>query len=372
MSFYRSQTRRIHLGPVAIGHGAPVVVQSMTSTDTRDAAATLAQIERLAVAGCEVVRCAVPDLEAALAFRQITALSPLPVIADIHFDAGLAVAAVENGAASLRINPGNIGGEAAVRRVVEAAKMHGVPIRVGANSGSLPKDLLAAHGGPTPAAIVQAALRQARLLEDLGFEQIKVSLKSSSVLDAIAAYRLFAGQCDYPLHLGVTEAGGLLAGTVKSSVGIGALLLEGIGDTLRVSLTADPVREVEVAWHLLRACGLRQRGVEIISCPTCGRTEIELIPLLEAAEKELASVRAPLTVAIMGCVVNGPGEAAHADVGLAGGRGQGVIFAKGQVVKKVAEADLLAALMEEVRRVEEEWDSQDQESEGPALGDHQQ
>lgn len=357
MPFDRLKTRRINIGQVPIGGGAPVVVQSMTSTDTRDVAATLAQIARLAQAGCEVVRCAVPDLEAAQAFRGITASSPLPVIADIHFDASLAVAAVENGAAALRINPGNIGGQPAVRRVVDAAKAFGVPIRVGANSGSLPKDLLAAHGGPCPAAIAQAALRQARLLEAMGFDQIKVSLKSSSVLDTIAAYRLFAKECDYPLHLGVTEAGGLLAGTVKSSVGIGALLLEGLGDTLRVSLTADPVREVEVAWHLLRACGLRQRGVEIISCPTCGRTEIELIPLLEAAEKELASIKAPLTVAIMGCVVNGPGEAAHADVGLAGGRGQGVIFAKGQVVKKVAEADLLAALMAEVRRAQDEWDS---------------
>ncbi|MFH1035573.1 MAG: flavodoxin-dependent (E)-4-hydroxy-3-methylbut-2-enyl-diphosphate synthase [Pseudomonadota bacterium] len=355
MPFDRAQTRRLLVGGVPIGGDAPVAVQSMTSTDTRDVGATCAQIGRLAAAGCEVVRCAVPDQAAALAFRGITDASPLPVIADIHFDASLAVLAVENGAAALRINPGNIGGEAAVRRVVDAAQAHGVVIRVGANSGSLPKDLLAAHGGPCPAAIVQAALRQARLLEGMGFDQIKVSLKSSSVLDTITAYRLFAQQCDYPLHLGVTEAGGLLAGTVKSAIGIGALLLEGLGDTLRVSLTADPVREVEVAWHLLRACGLRQRGVEIISCPTCGRTEIELIPLLEAAEKELASVAAPLTVAIMGCVVNGPGEAAHADVGLAGGRGQGVIFAKGQVVKKVAEGDLLAALMEEVRRAEGEW-----------------
>lgn len=351
MPFDRSQTRRIHIGQVPIGGGAPVIVQSMTSTDTRDAAATLAQIERLAVAGCEVVRCAVPDLEAALAFKQITASSPLPVIADIHFDAALAVAAVENGAASLRINPGNIGGDAAVRRVVEAAKTHGVPIRVGANSGSLPKDLLAAHGGPTPAAIVQAALRQARLLEDLGFGQIKVSLKSSSVLDTIAAYRLFAQQCGYPLHLGVTEAGGLLAGTVKSSVGIGALLLEGLGDTLRVSLTADPVREVEVAWHLLRACGLRQRGVEIISCPTCGRTEIELIPLLEAAEKELARVKAPLTVAIMGCVVNGPGEARDADLGVAGGAGEGLIYRRGELIRKVKEEDLVTAFLEEARKL---------------------
>ena len=351
MPYTRDKTKRLNLGQVPIGGGAPVAVQSMTSSDTRDPEATLAQIQRLSQAGCEVIRCAVPDLEAAQAFGPICAASPLPVVADVHFDARLAVAALENGAAGLRINPGNIGGEEAVKRVVEAAKAHGAPIRVGANSGSLPKDLLAKHGGPCPEALVEAALRHVRFLEKRGFDQIKVSLKSSSVLDTIAAYRLFAKESNLPTHLGVTEAGGLLAGTVKSSVGIGALLLEGIGDTLRVSLTADPVREVEMAWHLLRACGLRQRGVEIISCPTCGRTEIELIELVEAAEKELAFIKTPLTVAIMGCVVNGPGEAAHADVGVAGGRGQGVLFAKGEVLKKVPESDLLEALMNQVRRL---------------------
>ncbi|KMY66353.1 4-hydroxy-3-methylbut-2-en-1-yl diphosphate synthase [Desulfocarbo indianensis] len=355
MPFTRQTTRQIKLGKVPVGGGAPVAVQSMTSTDTRDPAATLAQIQRLAQAGCEVARCAVPDMAAAQAFAPICRQSPLPVVADIHFDAALAVAAVENGAAGLRINPGNIGGEAAVQRVVEAAKAHRVPIRVGANSGSLPKDLLAKHGGPCPAALVEAALRHVRLLERRGFYDIKVSLKSSSVLDTIAAYRLFAQDHDLPTHLGVTEAGGLLAGTVKSALGIGALLLDGIGDTFRVSLTADPVREVEVAWHLLRACGLRKRGVEIISCPTCGRTEIDLIGLVEAAEKELAFIQAPLTVAIMGCVVNGPGEASHADVGVAGGRGQGVLFAKGRVIRKVPEADLLSAFMAEVRRAAERF-----------------
>jgi (E)-4-hydroxy-3-methylbut-2-enyl-diphosphate synthase len=348
----RAETRRIHLGKVPIGGGAPVAVQSMTNTDTRDPEATLAQIGRLAAAGCEVVRCAVPDARAAGALAAIAAASPLPVVADIHFDHRLAVAAVESGAAGLRINPGNIGGESAVRRVVDAARAHGAPIRVGANSGSLPRDLLEAHGGPAPAALAEAALRQVRFLEGLGFGEIKVSLKSSSVLDTIAAYRLFAGQSDLPTHLGVTEAGGLVAGAVKSSVGIGALLLEGIGDTIRVSLTADPVREVEVAWHLLRACGLRRRGVEIISCPTCGRTEMDLLGLVERAEPELAKVSAPLTVAIMGCVVNGPGEAAHADVGVAGGRGQGVLFAKGRVLRKVPEDRLLEALVAEVRRLE--------------------
>ncbi len=349
--YTRDQTRRIVVGKVPLGHGAPVAVQSMASTDTRDAAATLAQIERLAGAGCEIIRCAVPDMEAAEAFKPICAASPLPVIADIHFEARLAVAAVENGAAGLRINPGNIGGEAAVQRVVDAARAHGAPIRVGANSGSLPQDILERCGGPNPRALVEAALGHVRLLEDKGFTDIKVSLKSSNVLDTIAACRLWAETSDIPQHLGITEAGGLLPGTVKSAVGIGALLLEGIGDTLRISLTADPVKEVEAAWHLLRACGLRARGVEIISCPSCGRTEIELIPLLEAAEKELAAITEPLTVAIMGCVVNGPGEAAHADVGVAGGRGQGVLFESGQVVKKFPEADLLPELLKAVQRV---------------------
>ncbi len=354
MAYGRGQTRRINLGPVPIGGGAPVAVQSMTSTDTRDAAATLAQIGRLAAVGCEVVRCAVPDMEAAAAFEAITAASPLPVVADVHFDHRLAVAALKHGAAGLRINPGNIGGEKAVAEVVAAARDAGAPIRVGANSGSLPRDIAEACGGPTPAALVEAALRHVGMLEARGFTDIKVSLKSSSVLDTIAAYRLFAQRHPAPLHLGVTEAGGLTAGTVKSALGIGVLLLEGLGDTFRVSLTAEPEREVEVAWHLLRACGLRARGVEIISCPTCGRTEIDLIGLLQKAEPELAKVAAPLTVAIMGCVVNGPGEASHADVGVAGGRGQGVLFARGEVIRKLPEHELLSALMDEVRRVAQE------------------
>ena len=346
----REQTRRIHLGAVPIGRGAPVAVQSMTNTDTRNTEATLAQIEALRAAGCEVIRCAVPDQEAAKAFSAITQASPLPVVADIHFDARLAVSAVENGAAGLRINPGNIGDESQVDRVVDAAKAHGAPIRVGANSGSLPKDLVAEYGGPNAEAMVQAALRHVRYLEKKGFHDIKVSLKSSSVITTVEANRRFAELSDCPLHLGVTEAGGLLAGTVKSSVGLGSLLMEGLGDTFRVSLTADPMREVEVAWHILRAAGLRARGVEIISCPTCGRTEIDLLGLAAAVEKELAVIETPLTVAVMGCVVNGPGEASHADVGVAGGRGQGVIFAKGELVEKVPEERLLERLLEEVRK----------------------
>jgi len=355
MKYTRQNTRRIHLGAVPIGGGAPVAVQSMTNTDTRDTAATLAQIDLLAAAGCEVVRSAVPDLEAATALKAIVRASPLPVVADVHFDHHLAVAALKSGAAGLRINPGNIGGEAAVAEVAAAARERSAPIRVGANSGSLPKDLLEAHGGPTPRALVEAALRHVALLEKHGFGDIKVSLKSSSVLTTIDAHRLLAEKSDLPTHLGVTEAGGLIAGTVKSSLGIGALLLEGIGDTIRISLTADPVREVEVAWHLLAACGLRRRGVEIISCPTCGRTEMDLFGLVERAERELAAIRAPITVAIMGCVVNGPGEARHAQVGIAGGRGHGVLFAGGEVLRKLAEDELLPALMAEVRRLEQDW-----------------
>ncbi len=355
MRYTRGKTRTIRLGSVTIGGGAPVAVQSMTNTDTRDAQATLAQIRELAQAGCEVIRCAVPDMEAAAAFQTVCAQSPLPVVADVHFDARLAVAALENGAAGLRINPGNIDSPRALDRVVDAAKAAGAPIRVGANSGSLPKDLLAKHGVPSAEALVEAALRHVRLLEKRGFYDIKVSLKSSSVPRTIEACRRFAELCDCPQHLGVTEAGGLAAGTVKSALGIGALLLEGIGDTFRVSLTAHPLREVEAAWHILRACGLRRRGVEIVSCPTCGRTEIDLIALLEAAEPQLARLSAPLTVAIMGCVVNGPGEAKEADLGVAGGRGQGVLFVKGRVVKKVPEDRLLEELLQAARRAQAEY-----------------
>jgi (E)-4-hydroxy-3-methylbut-2-enyl-diphosphate synthase len=285
------------------------------------------------------------------------------VVADIHFDARLAVDAVENGAKGLRINPGNIGSTKAVDRVVDAAKAHQIPIRVGANSGSLPKELLQKHGGPTTEAIIEAALGHVRLLEERGFFEIKVSLKSSSVLNTIAACRALAEITDCPQHIGVTEAGGIMSGTVKSAMGIGALLMEGIGDTFRVSLTADPVREVEAAWHILRAAGLRQRGVEIVSCPTCGRTEIDLMGLLAKVEKELAVITAPLTVAVMGCVVNGPGEASHADVGLAGGRGQGIIFAKGKVIKKVPESDLVEAFMAQVLKAQNEYFQQQKDRE---------
>lgn len=349
------QTRTVMIGPVPVGGGHPVVVQSMCNTDTADALATLAQISALHRAGCELVRLAVPNEKACAALPEITAASPLPLIADIHFDHRLAVAALEAGMAALRINPGNIGGARKVDRVVDAAKAHGAAIRIGVNAGSLDKKLLEAHGGPTPEAMVQSALDHVALLEKRGFHDIKVSLKSSSVTRTIRAYRLLAEVCDYPLHVGVTEAGTLLRGAVKSSVGLGVLLAEGLGDTLRVSLTHDPVAEVGVAWEILRALDLRARGPEIISCPTCGRTEIALIELAQAVEAELATVEEVFTVAVMGCVVNGPGEAREADVGLAGGRDKGVVFRKGQVVRSVrGNENLLPALMDEVRALIEE------------------
>ena len=336
-----------------MGGGAPVVVQSMTNTDTRDAAATLAQIGRLHQAGCELVRVAVPDEAAVAALAAICAASPLPVIADIHFSHQLAVASLEAGVSALRINPGNIGGSDKVARVVDAAKAHKAPIRVGVNAGSLEKHLLERFGGPTAEALVESALGHVRQLEARGFQDIKVSMKSSSVPLTIASYRLLAKQCDYPLHVGITEAGTLFRGAIKSAVGIGILLAEGLGDTIRVSLTHDPVREVDVAWQILAALDLRHHGPEIISCPTCGRTEIDLIGLAEAVEARLQGVPEKITVAVMGCVVNGPGEAREADVGIAGGRGKASVFRKGQVIRTVkgGQEEFLAALMQEVETV---------------------
>jgi len=347
----RARTRSLFVGDVGIGGDNPVRVQSMTNTDTRDVDATLTQIAALASAGCEIVRLAVLDLEASMALKKICAATPVPLIADIHFDSRLAVQAVEAGVRGLRINPGNIGGADKVDRVVHAARAAGVPIRIGVNSGSVDKDLLRKHGGPTPAAMVESALEHVRLLEERGFDAIKISLKSSSVLGTIAAYRLMAKTVDYPLHIGVTEAGTAMRGAVKSSVGLGILLAEGIGDTLRVSLTADPVEEMLVAWEILRALGLRARGPEIVSCPTCGRTEIGLIELAAAVEDRLRGVEEIFTVAVMGCVVNGPGEAREADIGVAGGRDSGLIFRKGEVVRKVkGRAELLPAFMEELEK----------------------
>jgi (E)-4-hydroxy-3-methylbut-2-enyl-diphosphate synthase len=346
----KNRTRAIRLGALSVGGGAPVMVQSMTNTDTRDVEATLAQIARLEARGCEAVRLAVPDRAAAAALAAIRARARLPLIADIHFDHRLAVAALEAGLEGLRINPGNIGPREHVNRVVDAAKAHHAVIRVGVNSGSVEKRLLEKYGGPCPAALVESALGHVRMLEDRGFGDIKISLKSSSVLHTIEAYRKLSEACDYPLHIGVTEAGGLMRGTVKSAVGLGILLHVGIGDTLRVSLTADPAEEVTVAWEILRALGLRSRGPEIISCPTCGRTESDLFALARAVEERLAESTADIRVAVMGCVVNGPGEAREADLGLAGGRDKGVIFRRGEVIRSVrGQEALLAAFMEELQ-----------------------
>ena len=348
MELPRKQTRQLKLGSVRIGGGAPIAIQSMTNTDTRDVEATLGQIKRLHDAGCEIVRVAVPDETAARALRVIHDASPIPVIADIHFDYRLALMALE----ALRINPGNIGERKNVEMVVDAAKARGAVIRVGVNSGSVEKRLLEQYGGPTPQAMVESALGHVRILEEHGFYDTKISIKSSSVLNTIECYRLLSQRCDYPLHLGVTEAGGVLRGAIKSSVGMGVLLSEGIGDTLRVSLTAAPEEEMTVAWELLRALGLRQRGPEIISCPTCGRTEIDLIGLAQEVERRLRTENAPIKVAVMGCVVNGPGEAREADLGMAGGRDKGIIFRKGEVIRSVrGQEALLAAFMEELDKL---------------------
>jgi (E)-4-hydroxy-3-methylbut-2-enyl-diphosphate synthase len=340
-------TRQLHVGKVAIGGGAPVAVQSMTNTDTRDAAATLAQIGRLVEAGCEIVRCAVPDAEAAGALAAICRESPLPVIADIHFDYRLALASLEAGVQGLRLNPGNIGERWKVEEVVRGCAGRSIPIRIGVNGGSLEPELLAKYGQPTAAAMVESALGHIRILEDLGFREIKVSLKASDIHRTVAAYRLLADQVDYPLHIGITEAGTTWSGTIKSAIGLGVLLYAGIGETLRVSLTGDPVEEVRVGWEILKSLELRDHGPVFVSCPTCGRCQVDLIPVAEEVERRLHDLPRKITVAVMGCVVNGPGEAREADVGIAGGKGQGLLFRKGKVVRKVPESELADPLVEE-------------------------
>ncbi|MDQ7836671.1 MAG: flavodoxin-dependent (E)-4-hydroxy-3-methylbut-2-enyl-diphosphate synthase [Humidesulfovibrio sp.] len=345
----RKHTRTLNVGAVGVGGGNPVRVQSMTNVDTRDVLSASAQVAELARAGCEIVRLAVPDEAAAKALAAIRKSSPVPLIADIHFDHRLALMALQAGVDGLRINPGNIGGKAKVDAVVRAAAERGVPIRIGVNSGSVEKALLARFGGPTPEAMVESALGHVALLEKRGFHDIKISLKSSSVLHTIEAYQLLSARVDYPLHIGVTEAGTLLPGAVKSAVGLGVLLHQGIGDTLRVSLTHDPVAEIGVAFDILRALGLRERGPEVISCPTCGRTEIGLIELAEEVQRRLRDVPEVFKVAVMGCVVNGPGEAREADIGIAGGRGVGIVFRKGEVIRKIrGEENLLPEFMKEV------------------------
>lgn len=338
-------SRQIHVGGVAVGDGAPVSIQSMTNTPTHDVQATLAQIRALASAGCEIVRVAVPDMAAAKSIGELKAHSPLPLVADIHFDYRLALEAVEQGIDKIRINPGNIGAPERVRAVADACRSRGIPIRVGVNGGSLEKPLLAKYGGPTPEALVESALGHIRLLERFGFEDVCISLKSSHVSTTMRAYQLMASRYDYPLHLGVTEAGTPELGILKSAAGIGGLLALGIGDTFRVTLTADPVEEIAAAKQILKAIGLRREGPELIACPTCGRTQIDLIPMARQVEQLLQGVDKPITVAVMGCVVNGPGEARHADVGIAGGKGEGVLFKHGQIVGKFSEDQLVPELM---------------------------
>jgi (E)-4-hydroxy-3-methylbut-2-enyl-diphosphate synthase len=352
----RKRTVPIKVGRITVGGDAPVSVQSMTNTKTSDAAATVAQIGRLTAAGCDIVRVAVPDMAAAEALAAIkAAVGDVPLVADIHFDYRLALAALERGVDGLRLNPGNIGDPEQVAAVVRAAKQRGVPIRIGVNAGSLDKALLARHGGhATAEAMVESALGHIRILESLDFHLIKVSLKAHDVPLTLAAYRLMAAAADYPLHLGITEAGTVNSGIVKSAVGIGALLAEGIGDTVRVSLTGDPAEEVRVANEILKALGLREYGPTLVSCPTCGRTEIDLEAVARAVEDKLRSVRKPLKVAVMGCVVNGPGEAREADIGIAGGKGQGLIFRRGEVLRKVPEDQLIAALFAEIDKLVEE------------------
>ncbi len=339
-------TRQIQVGNVLVGGGAPVSIQSMLNTKTTDVEGSLSQIRALAAAGCEIVRLAVPDPEAAKGFGRIAAQSPLPLVADIHFDYKLAIAAAENGAAKIRINPGNIGGEDRVKAVVDCCKMHRIPIRIGVNGGSLDKELLQKYGHPTAEALVESAFSHIALLEKYGFYDICVSMKSSTVPLMMDAYRLFAEKSDYPLHLGVTETGTEYMGTIKSAMGIGGLLCMGIGDTIRVSLTADPVREIYAAKAILKAAGLRKDGVNIVACPTCGRTKIDLIGLASRVEAALADCKKPITVAVMGCIVNGPGEAREADVGIAGGDDCGVLFVKGELKEKLPYDQLLPRLLE--------------------------
>ena len=339
-------TKQIHVGGVPIGGGAPVTIQSMTNTPTQDVKATLEQIRKLAAAGCEIVRVAIPDLEAARAVEKIKEGSPIPVVVDIHFDYKLALAAIAAGADKVRINPGNIGDEDRVKAVADACRQKNIPIRIGVNGGSLEKPVLAKYGGACPEAMVESAFGHIRLLNKFDFDDICVSLKSSSVPITMRAYHRMSLKSDYPLHIGVTEAGTVRMGTLKSAVGVGGLLALGIGDTMRVSLSADPVEEIYAAREILKAAGVRKEGPELVSCPTCGRTRVNLIDLANQVEERLKTVDKPITVAVMGCAVNGPGEAAAADCGIAGGIGEGLLFQKGEIVKKVPQDRLVDELFE--------------------------
>ena len=348
----RRLTRQIHIGSVPVGGNAPISVQSMTNTKTTDTAATVAQINALAAEGCDIVRLAVPDMAAAGNLHNIIASVSVPLVADIHFDYRLALAAIDEGIAALRLNPGNIGDEENVHRVVTAAKAKHIPIRIGVNAGSLDKKLLAKYGHVTAEALVESALEHVRILEKQDFRDIKISLKAHDVPLTLAAYRLMAQKCNYPLHLGITEAGTPTSGVIKSAVGIGALLAEGIGDTIRVSLTGDPVNEVKVANEILKSLGLKNYGPTLIACPTCGRTNIDLPAIAAEVEKRLANVNKTISVAVMGCVVNGPGEAREADVGIAGGNGEGLVFRRGEIIRKVPEQNLVEELFKEIEEIQ--------------------
>ena len=345
---YRDHTKVVKIGDRLIGGGNPIAIQSMTNTRTEDVRATVEQIHRLEQAGCEIIRCTVPTPEAARAVAEIKKEISIPLVADIHFDYKMAIAAMENGADKIRINPGNIGGKERIREVVRCAQEHHVPIRVGVNSGSLEKDLLNKYGGVTPEGLVESALDKVALIEDCGYDQLVISIKSSNVLDCIRAHEILAEKTDYPLHVGITEAGTVWSGNIKSAVGLGVILYQGIGDTIRVSLTGDPVEEVKSAKQILRTLGLRTGGIEVVSCPTCGRTKIDLIGLATQVETLVQAYPLNIKVAVMGCVVNGPGEAREADIGIAGGDGVGILIKGGEIVRKLPEEQLLAALKEEL------------------------
>lgn len=345
---FRDETKEIHIGDRVIGHGNPILIQSMTNTKTEDVKATVDQIHRLEKAGCEIIRSTVPTLEAAKAIREIKKEISIPLVADIHFDYKMAVAAIENGADKVRINPGNIGSDEKVLEVVKAARERNIPIRVGVNSGSMEKDLIEKYHGVTAAGLCESALRNVQRIEDMGYDNLVVSLKSTNVLMCVEAHKLIAGKIPYPLHVGITESGTVFSGNIKSGIGLGLILGEGIGDTIRVSLTDDPVEEIRSARIVLRTLGLRKEGIEVISCPTCGRTKIDLIGLAKQAETICEQYPLNLKVAVMGCAVNGPGESREADLGIAGGCGEGLIFKKGEIVRKVPEDQLFDALKEEL------------------------
>ncbi|MDO4632737.1 MAG: flavodoxin-dependent (E)-4-hydroxy-3-methylbut-2-enyl-diphosphate synthase [Eubacteriales bacterium] len=345
---YRDHTKIVKIGDRIIGGGNPVLIQSMTNTRTEDVAATVEQIRRLTIAGCEIIRCTVPTEEAARAIGEIKKQISIPLVADIHFDYRMAIAAIENGADKIRINPGNIGSRERVKAVVDAARERQIPIRVGVNSGSLEKELVQKYHGVTAEGIVESALDKVHIIEDLGYDNLVISIKSSDVMMCVKAHELIASRTDHPLHVGITEAGTLLSGNIKSAIGLGLILSRGIGDTIRVSLTGDPAEEIKSAKLILRTLGLRKGGIEIVSCPTCGRTSIDLIKLANEVEAMVADIPLDLKVAVMGCVVNGPGEAREADIGIAGGNGEGLLIKKGEVIRKLPEAELLPALREEL------------------------